>query len=60
MLQEKASEIVVQHDNHTFKASNGCLSCFKNRHNITWNQVCGELNDVNIDSVTEWKSKIFE
>ncbi|KAE9544016.1 hypothetical protein AGLY_001705 [Aphis glycines] len=25
MLQDKADEIVVQHDNHTFKASNGWL-----------------------------------
>lgn len=32
----------------------------KNRHNIAWNKVCGESNDVNIDSVNECKSKISE
>ncbi|XP_050059747.1 tigger transposable element-derived protein 6-like [Aphis gossypii] len=60
IIQEKAREIAVRHGNHSFKASNGWLSSFKNRHNIAWNRVCGESNDVNIDSVNEWKSKISE
>ncbi|XP_060880691.1 tigger transposable element-derived protein 6-like [Metopolophium dirhodum] len=60
IIQEKVREIAVRHGSHSFKASNGWLSSFKNRHNFAWNQVCGESNDVNIDSVNEWKSKISE
>jgi len=32
IIQEKAREIAVRHGNHSFKASNGWLSSFKNRH----------------------------
>ncbi|XP_050063252.1 tigger transposable element-derived protein 6-like [Aphis gossypii] len=60
IIQEKAREIAVRHGNHSFKASNGWLSSFKNKHYIAWNRVCGESNDVNIDSVNEWKLKISE
>lgn len=41
-----------------FKASNGWLEKFKKRHDIVWKQVSGEANDVNQETVVEWKQKI--
>lgn len=41
-----------------FKASNGWLESFKYRHNIVFNSVCGEANDVDMQTVEGWKSKL--
>ncbi|XP_025424407.1 tigger transposable element-derived protein 7-like [Sipha flava] len=58
MLQEKSKDIAIKLGNTDLKGSNGWLECFRKRHNISWNQVCGESNDVNVDEVNKWKSKI--
>ncbi|XP_025407289.1 tigger transposable element-derived protein 6-like [Sipha flava] len=60
MLQEKSKDIAIKLGNTDFKGSNGWLECFRKRHNISWNQVCEESNDVSVDEVNEWKSKIGE
>jgi len=60
MFQEKSKDIAIKLGSTNFKGSNGWLECFRKRHNISWNQVCGESNDVNFDTVNEWKSKIGE
>jgi hypothetical protein len=60
MLQEKSKDIAIKLGNTDFKGSNGWLECFSKRHNISWNQVCGESNDANVDEVNEWKSKLGE
>lgn len=58
IVQAKAKEIAASLNNETFKGSNGWLESFKFRHNIVWNSVCGEANDVNITLVEQWKEKI--
>jgi hypothetical protein len=40
-----------------FKASDGWLESFKRRHNIVFNSVCGQANDFDMQTVTEWKAK---
>lgn len=58
MIQAQALEVAAKMGNHDFKASNGWLEAFRARHNIVWRDVCGEKNDVDLDVVAEWKSKI--
>ncbi|KAE9521504.1 hypothetical protein AGLY_018103 [Aphis glycines] len=58
MLQEKSKDIAIKLGNTDFKGSNSWLEYFRKRHNISWNQVCGESNDFNVDDVNEWESKI--
>lgn len=41
-----------------FKASNGWLQRFKERHTLSFGAICGESADVEESSVTEWKSKL--
>ena len=41
-----------------FKASNGWLQSFLQRHNIVFRTMSGESGDVNVTIVSEWKSKL--
>jgi hypothetical protein len=41
---------------HNFKASNGWLESFT-LQNIVFNAVCGEANDVDMQTVVDWKGK---
>jgi hypothetical protein len=41
---------------HNFKASNGWLESFTSP-NIVFNAVCGEANDVDMQTVADWKGK---
>jgi hypothetical protein len=41
-----------------FKASNGWLDSWKNRFSIAYFKVCGESDDVNMDTVNDFQSRI--
>ncbi|XP_025205101.1 tigger transposable element-derived protein 6-like [Metopolophium dirhodum] len=58
ILQTEAMKLAEKMNVNDFKASNGWLEKFKKRHDIVWKQVSGEANDVNQETVEEWKQKI--
>lgn len=58
IIQAEAMEVAKRLNNINFKASNGWLESFRKRHNIIFNKVCGEANDVNVATVNEWKDKL--
>jgi hypothetical protein len=41
-----------------FKASSGCLTRFKERHNQSQHNVCGESADVPVVTVSSWKERL--
>jgi len=55
ILQTEAMKLAEKMNVNDFKASNGWLEKFKKRHDIVWKQVSGEANDVNQETVEEWK-----
>jgi hypothetical protein len=60
-IQTEALETAKKLGKHNFKASNGWLVSFKLRHNIVFNALCGECgeaNDVDMQTVAEWKGKV--
>lgn len=58
MLQEKAIEVAKTLGSNGFKASNGWLQKFKNRHEITGKIICGESGSVVAETVEQWKEKL--
>lgn len=62
MVQEKALLFAreLQIPETEFKASKGWLSRFRDRHNISFQTVCGESGSVSPETVTEWKEKLPE
>jgi transposase-like protein len=60
ILCGKADELAQKLGHTDFKASNGWLNRFKQRHGITFMKVCGEANSVNLDSddMNAWQSKL--
>lgn len=58
ILQTEAMKLAQKMNVKDFKASNCWLEKFKKRHYIVWKQVSGESNDVNQETVEEWKRKI--
>lgn len=58
MLKTQALEVADELGIENFTASNGWLDSFTKRHQITWNQVCGEAADINQQTVDEWKQKL--
>jgi hypothetical protein len=58
LIQAEALETAKKLGKDNFKASNMWLESFKRRRNIVFNSVCGEANDVDMQTVTEWKAKI--
>ena len=58
LLQEKALVFAASLNNSDFKASNGWLMRFKNRHNIHGAISCGESGAVDLSTCDDWKAKI--
>lgn len=58
LLRERAEIFAQKLGYVNFKASNGWLEKFKNRHGITFRQVCGESADVNKEVCDDWKSSL--
>jgi hypothetical protein len=60
MVQSEALAVARSLRNDQFKATTGWLDSFKKRHNIVWNGVCGESEDVDESVVSEYKPKMLE
>ena len=58
LIQTEALETVKKLGKHNFKASNGWLESFNHHHNIVFKAVCGEANDVDMQTAADWKGKI--
>jgi transposase len=60
ILQQKAVEISESFGEcfGSFKDSNGWLEKFRQRHNISYNSVCGESSWVDVVSVQDWMQRI--
>ena len=60
MLQEKARQIAEQlgYTSETFKASNGWLKKFRNRHAISFRTINGESASVNNSTIEEWTNRL--
>ena len=58
MLQEEALVIANGLRHSEFKASNGWLQRFKDRHNIKQLVVSGEAGDVAVETIEAWQERI--
>ena len=58
MLQAEALLLAKELGNESFKASNGWLQSFKQRHNIVQLVVSGESGDVREDTVEAWLERL--
>jgi hypothetical protein len=58
MLQEHAKEVTEKLRKSEFKALNGWLESFRKRHQIVFNEVCGESEDVCGETVADWVAKL--
>ncbi|KAF0729976.1 Uncharacterized protein FWK35_00029960, partial [Aphis craccivora] len=59
IIQTEATKLAEKLGISDFKASNGWLDRFKRRHNIICKQINEEANDVNQDTVENWKRKLL-
>uniref|UniRef100_A0A915IQK7 HTH CENPB-type domain-containing protein n=1 Tax=Romanomermis culicivorax TaxID=13658 RepID=A0A915IQK7_ROMCU len=55
----KANEFVQRLDKHDFKCNTGWLDCFKTRHLIVFEKICGEANSVTEAHFGDWYSTIL-
>ena len=63
MLREEAMAIKEQpksSDFDDFRASNGCLDCWKTTYSIKERRIVGEVGDVSTETVTSWMERINE
>ncbi|XP_046404659.1 tigger transposable element-derived protein 6-like [Ischnura elegans] len=54
ILKEKAKIVATQLNVENFKASNGWISRFKNRHGLVFKKLAGESAEVNAESTDDW------
>nr|XP_042899244.1 tigger transposable element-derived protein 6-like [Parasteatoda tepidariorum] len=57
LLCTQARKFAAMLGNETFKASNGWLMCFRDRHGITFQEVHGEKKSAPINEANEWKKE---
>lgn len=57
MISEKARKFASLLGNNDFKASNGWLSCFRERHGIVFKTVSGEEKSAPVDDALSWKQR---
>jgi hypothetical protein len=64
LLREKALHIATRLGIEDFKACNGWINCFKQRHSVVYKTVLGECKNVDSSTVEEWRKeqllRIFE
>lgn len=58
MLKEKAKLYAEKMSISNFAASDGWLSKFKKRHNISFKKICGESADVSQECVNDWLKQL--
>jgi len=58
ILKEKAEYFATQFGYSNFKASQGWLGNWKNRHNIIFRKICGESASLNDSLCNEWLGKL--
>lgn len=58
MIQEYAKKVAQKLGTTEFIASNGWLDSFRKRHQIVFNELCGESSDVNSEITEEWIAKL--
>jgi len=58
MVQEYAKQVAQKMGKTEFKASNGWLESFRKRHQIVFNELCGESSDVNSETIEECVAKL--
>lgn len=58
LIKQQALEVAKEIKMEDFKASNGWLEKFRNRHSISFKSVSGEAGDVDMTVVKNWKEKI--
>lgn len=57
LIQTKVLEVSASLNIDHFKASNGWLKKFRSRYNITFNNICGESKNVDLQVVDDWHKK---
>jgi len=57
-LREKGKIIAAQLNRDNFSASNGCVSRFKDRHDLVFKKLAGESAEVSVESTDTWMESL--
>jgi hypothetical protein len=58
MVQEYGKNVAQKLGKTEFKASNGWMESFRRRHQMVFNELCGESSDANSETIEEWVAKL--